>query len=167
MANAQRPVVNQRLYFCRLHIDWLAEQLSHQEIAKSVLEQSLGESALFHLIKTYQAYLAEIATAYSLALADFSDAKDLLEAMEQAEQYSAEALELRELESSPSWLNQLQAQYAAIGPIHQVTNSAKNSQIVAFSSPDTGGTIALETIELYWQQLSAVVENQRARLEEW
>ena len=52
MANAQRPVVNQRLYFSRLHIDWLSQQLANEEIAKSVLEQSLGESAVFHLIKT-------------------------------------------------------------------------------------------------------------------
>ena len=34
MANAQRPVVNQRLYFVDLHIEWLAEQLAQQVIAK-------------------------------------------------------------------------------------------------------------------------------------
>jgi len=167
MANAQRPVVNQRLYFSRLHIDWLSQQLANEEIAKSVLEQSLGESAVFHLIKTYQAYLAEIATAYTIPLADFSDAKELLGAMEAAEQHSAEALELHELESSASWLKQLQSHYQAIGPINRVVSRPKNNQIVAFSSPESNSTIELETIKRYWQQLSAVIENQRARLEEW
>lgn len=167
MANAQRPVVNQRLYFVRLHIEWLAEQLANQQIAKSVLEQSLTESALFHLIKTYQAYLAEIATAYTVPLTNFHDARDLLVAIEAGQQHSAEALELRELESSDSWLNKLQRQYKAIGPVHRTGIRSKNSEIVAFSTPESDGTSDLEAIKQYWQQLSTLIESQRARLEEW
>ena len=167
MANAQRPVVNQRLYFCRLHIDWLTEQLAHQEVPKSVLEQSLGESTLFHLINTYQAYLAEIAVAYTLPMTDFHDASELIAAMHAADQQCAEANELRELELSDSWLSQLKQQYSAIGPVHRNVQSTKNSQIVAFSSADTSGTIDLACSKRYWQQLSALIENQRARLEEW
>ncbi|ARN75676.1 DUF6586 family protein [Oceanicoccus sagamiensis] len=167
MANAQRPVVNQRLYFCKLHLDWLAQQLANQDIPKSVLEQSLGESILFHLINSYQAYLAEIAIAYNLPPADFINADTLIEALKQGGFYSAEANELRELELADSWLSRLIREYQAVGPIYRAGKSSNNSQIVAFSSQDNSGTMDLDVLKQCWQQLSGVIENQRARLEEW
>ncbi|WP_339339038.1 DUF6586 family protein [uncultured Oceanicoccus sp.] len=167
MANAQRPVVNQRLYFVGLHIEWLAEQLANQMIAKTVLEQSLGESVLFHLIKTYQAYLAEIAAAYTVPLTDFTNAKQLLELLEVEGRQSSEALELYELEAADSWLNKLQRQYHSIGPVDRSGTGSQNSQIVAISNSDNRNTLDLESIKHYWQQLTAIIDNQRERLEEW
>ena len=55
--------------------------------------------------------------------------------MEAAEQHSAEALELHELESSVSWLQQLQSHYQAIGPINKVVSRQKKKPNSCFFQP--------------------------------
>ena len=134
---------------------------------KRVLEQSLGESAIFHLIKTYQAYLAEIAAAYTVPQTNIGNAVELLELLQAEGRNSAEAQELYELELADSWLSELQHQYNGIGPVDRVSISPQNSQIMAFSSASNSSTLDLQKIKQYWQQLTTIIENQRERLEEW
>ena len=167
MANSQRPIVNQRLYFCRLHLQWLEQQLEGEEIPRRVLEQSLGESILFHLVVAYRAYLAEIATAYTASSsASFSDASELVAALEAQGYSSAEARELQQLEQGNSWLAELLSGYQTLGGVEQSVKSSAPQMITAFEV-DASQKIDLDSASDYFQALNAVIENQRSRLEEW
>ena len=166
MANAQRPIVNQRLYFCRLHLDWLSEQLAQQRIAKSVLQQCLGESVQFHLVLAYRAYLAEIAVAYNLSSINFADASDLAADLSAQGLESAEAKELQQLESA-GWLSELLAYHRSIGPLQAPVRQPRASQVISFADVSADGVLDLACCQSYYQSLNQIIENQRERLEEW
>ena len=166
MANSQRPVVNQRLYFCCLHLQWLQQQLAEQDVPKLVLEQSLGESTILHLAMAYRAYLTEIAIAYtSSTLSSFDNASALLEFLEAQGYESAEAKELQQLEQG-GWLAELLVRYHRLGNEIRAAKPAA-VQSIAVAELDSSGAISLDSLSHCFQQLGAVIDNQRARLEEW
>ena len=169
MANAQRPIVNQRLYFCRLHLDWLSQELAREDLPQSVLEQSLGESLLFHLMMAYRAYLQEIAVAYSTPVHDVHNAQQLLTRLESNGYTSAEASELKGLEEAESWLAELFQRYRSVGSLQRAAAVIRPQSLAREQHCTEGTTGPLTNTECqgYFQALTAVIDNQRSRLEEW
>lgn len=162
MANQQRPIVNQRLYFSRLHLQWLQRELAGGELAAATVEQALGESLLFHLYRCYQAYLLELAESYGLYPASIDNATSFMALLDAQGKSSAEANELCALESSNSWLAAMLA--------------SATSAVLPGNSPATNATIAVVQVgavgfcecgQKYLDKLSALIENQRGQLEEW
>ncbi|MEE8059090.1 MAG: DUF6586 family protein [Pseudomonadales bacterium] len=166
MANAQRPIVIQRLYFCRLHLEWWSAELARQETPKAIIEQSLGESTLFHLVMAYRAYLQEIATAYTVPAIDYVNAGDLIATLSAQGYDSAEARELAALEVGMGWLAGLLTQYSALGPLRGPT-AVSSLQVISASQVNNTDPIGLEDCRDYFQALSEIIDNQRTRLEEW
>jgi Family of unknown function (DUF6586) len=172
MSVPQRAIVNQRLYFCRLHLDCLEQQLSQQVVPKHVLEQSLGESFLFHLVMTYRAYLAEIAEACSVSSSDLeaglTSAEHLLDLLRDNKTYCAAAEELSALESTASWLSSLLVAFhlSATGALQTPPVAASTGIAVKQIESDTD-TVGLRAGRNLLRLLGELIENQRLQLEEW
>ncbi|MFA7553614.1 MAG: DUF6586 family protein [Spongiibacteraceae bacterium] len=167
MNNDQRPVVNQRLYFCRLHLQWLSEQLQQQILPQGLLNQCLGESVLLHLVMAYRAYLVEIAAAYSIDTAPITDVQALIAKLEANGKESAEAKELLQLTLPGQWLSDLLEKYQAIGPVSVAINKPGLGQFIAVREIDSSPSINWDCLQSWLEQLNQVIANQRARLEEW
>lgn len=167
MNNQQRPRVNQRLYFCRLHLDWLDEQLQRQELAKQLVEQALGESIIHHLLLTYRAFLEEIAASYNLAPQSFNTASKLIDALVDDQQASAEAQEwlLLEKESS-SWLSWLKQLYG-VQNVVPASNFRQSPDEIVFRELNAAQTVDLALLEGFYQALNEVINRQRNQLQEW
>lgn len=163
MSNQQRAVVNQRLYFCQLHLGWLEAQLLKQDIPLRVVEQSLGESMLFHLVLCYRAYLSEVATAYGYPVDNLTHAGQLIDHLSVQQLRSGEAIELSGLELSDSWLSALLSQYEQLGPV----NLALSSTDIKTISVSPVLELDSNVLRNYFNLLNEVIENQRTRLEEW
>lgn len=168
MPSSQRPLVNQRLYFARLHGDWLREKLDEQQHPRSVVEQALGESLVLHLVMVYRAYLKEIAEAYQLQTEALS-ARELSRQMTQQAVNSAECEELCALEDAGQWVAHL------LGYFQHIGSDNTGSRVSAGRSSDLGIPVqvidsqAINAKELLHiqQQLQALIDKQRACLEEW
>jgi hypothetical protein len=167
MANAYRSEVNQRLYFCRLHIESLATLLKEQQIAKSVLEQAFGESVLSHLVLTYRTYLAELALAYAVDCKPPESASQLVDILSKEGHVSAEAKELVALEEQGRWLDSMLQQYHSIGSILSSVKPRASGNFIASSSADDTSVYTLPGLQSYFDHLSELIDNQRTRLEEW
>ena len=167
MANEQRPIVNQRLYFCRLHLEYLAVELDRQQTPKVVVEQSLGESIVLHLVLAYRAYLREIAIAYAIPGAAYTTASDLIAALYQSCQQSAEAKELAALEQD-GWLCELLTRYCALGSVEaEAKDRPASASGITVMQIDDKQPLDLALCRHYLQSLNELIENQRSRLEEW
>ena len=167
MVNVQRPIVNQRLYYCRLHLQWLAEQLDLQLIPKSLLLQSLGESVIYHLVLAYRAYLSEIATAYALPASSLDSAAELVMALAAKNSESAEAAELQLLEISPCWLTDLLACFQSPSVVHGAKTKLGTATMISLTEIDSSQDLSLNKFEYYLKQLNELISEQRTRLEEW
>ncbi len=167
MANEQRPIVNQRLYFCRLHLEYLFAELEKQRTAKVIVEQSLGESIVLHLVLTYRAYLLEIAAAYTVPLSTFCSASELMAALSHHNHPSAEAQELLALEQD-GWLHELLLRYRELGGARNLPRANRSpAQNLVVTHVDSHQVLDAEQCRFYLQSLSELIENQRTRLEEW
>ncbi|MGK0500271.1 MAG: hypothetical protein ACJAYG_001920 [Oceanicoccus sp.] len=172
MANSQSRIVNQRLYFCRLHLQWLDQQLQLQMLPKALLEQSLAESALFHLQMAYRAYLLEIAEAYNLKPDSIKSVEQLMACIGEQQLRSAEAYEIEQLaQQAESWLSSMLQVYAQLDEDsvslpqqgYQQANMINISPVQAVGSCE----LSAELVHNCHQQLTALIENQRLRLQEW
>jgi hypothetical protein len=164
MAN-HRSTVNQRLYFAQLHLQWLSRELKNGQLPAMLVEQALGESLLFHLQRSYRAYLLEVAETYGLYPATLDDASSFKLLLEAEGKNSAEVNELYALEASDSWLSEM-------------LSTATSALLPGNTTPATA-TIALTQVDVvvvtgfrdsgqgYLDKLTALIENQRGQLEEW
>lgn len=169
MDNIFRSDVNQRLYFCKLHLQWLEEQLLSEQVAKSVLEQALGESIVSHLVLAYRCYLSELAYAYSVNITGLKSAKALNDALAEQRYVSAEANELLAKESSDQWLGELISRYNGLGEVQGQAEytQKRGSTLIAALHVDEFSPYSFDALQGYFTQLSDIIENQRSRLEEW
>ena len=176
MANSQRPLVNQRLYFVRLHSDWLEAQRAAEQLPRAVVDQALGESLILHLVLAYQAYLNEVAEAYQLPASNNIRAVALVEQLAARGQSSAEAEELRSLELSDSWLSQVLKHFENLGQGElslaaspQASSNSVNKQAVELigSSNNQSQAIDITALNTAAQSLEALIERQRTCTEEW
>ena len=166
MENPQRPTVNQRLYYCRLHLKWMQQVLEQGEIAKKVIEQSFAESTLFHLVTAYQCYLAEIATAYGSPCEHLEDVETLEQLLSQQQLESAEAREIAEL-AEGGWLKDLLTAYGSISTASVTAKSPLNHPEAIPAVQLEQSSKGFEQCRLLLDSLQGLIENQRDRLEEW
>jgi hypothetical protein len=160
-----RSTVNQRLYFAQLHLQWLSRELQNGQLPAMLVEQALGESLLFHLQRSYRAYLLEVAQTYGLYPASLDDATSFKALLDAEGKSSAEANELCALESSDSWLSMML--------------SESTSALLPGNTTPATATIALTQLDVvkvtdfrdsgqqYLDKLTALIESQRGQLEEW
>lgn len=171
MAEANRAFVNQRLYFCRLHLDWFEQQLAQQVLARSVLEQSLGQSCLYHLVMAYRAYLAEIAHSVGLTETQLHNATELQRLLQQRDIRCGEADELMNLENVQSWLSELLLRYANAKTDSVLTEptAVSSASPIPVKSVDTqhSVTVDIDTAKGLFYSLKQLIETQRAQLEQW
>ena len=130
--NPERAAVNQRLYLCRLHIDWLDEALQAEQLPRHIVEQALGESTLLHLTLCYRSYLREISYAYLSHAVDVESAADLVAFLQQRQLSSGEANELAALEQSSSWLSEFLAAYSHLGSGSPASTGTSNLFCLSF-----------------------------------
>ena len=172
MASQLRPIVNQRLYFARLHCDWIAQEQDKQQLPKRVIEQSLGESVIFHLVMAYRAYLSEVGEAYLQPQRAYSSALELLQFFSEQKVESAQVSELALLEgrSEPDgWLRDLLALHMqSVNSAHTLPAVAVNSRnTLAITLTDQADELSLERGLHFHHCLSVLIETQRLCLEEW
>lgn len=165
MANSQRPTVNQQLYFCRLHIDWLSQELDKDILPKAIVEGALGKSTILQLQATYRCYLKEIGEAYNAPDNNYQSAQHLIEVLKGLGLESSEASELFDLESN-DWLHEL------IGfRQHAIVTASKQSlprvDYIAVIQNEVELITSLNSCKNIFHALSQLIENQRTRLEEW
>jgi len=165
MENPQRPLVNQRLYFCRLHLKWMEQALEAGEITRHIVEQSFSESVLFHLVMAYRVYLAEIATAYGSACDHLDDVTALQQLLAQQQLESAEASEIAELQES-GWLQHLLFAYESIPTMGSQAQSSLKPEVIPVTQLQQP-VIGLDQYKSLLESLEKLIENQRNRLEEW
>lgn len=165
MASAKRPLVNQRLYYARLHRDWLQEKLDEQQHPKAIVEQALGESLVMHLVMAYRVYLQEVAEAYQLDT-DAERAQQLSEQMTIQGISSAECEELCALESGQEWLARLLKLYKGIGEAEEPVKNHPSASAIQLQVVDSQTFNAPELLQLY-HNLQALIDKQRGCLEEW
>lgn len=168
MSNSQRATVNERLYFCRIHLDSLRHEIAREEVGRLTLESAFAESVLLHLRRAYEAYLSEIAEAYNVSGAGFHDAAQLVASLGAASSHSAEAQECLNLESGASWLAEiLDFDSAATLLRSQVQQQPVQNPSHNLLASKVSSGISLGELESYFNSLSALIESQRQRLEEW
>lgn len=165
MSNSQRAMVNERLYFCRIHLDSLRSEIEREQVVRLTLESAFSESVLLHLRRAYQAYLSEIAEAYGVSGTRFTGAAHLIAALGSGSGSSAEAQECLNLETDSSWLAEiLDVENSAPHAPPQVQQQKPAHNLLTSSA---GSTLGLDELQSYFNNLSALVESQRQRLEEW
>ena len=168
MPVVQRAVVNQRLYFCRLHVDWFSEQVDKEQVPRRIIEQSLGGSLIFHLVMAYKAYLSEIAESCSVPDAMLNDAAQLITLLENESHICAAATELSSLENSKNWLSSLLARYEQqSSSFIDLSNTKTSSGIQLVDVDDNLGTLDVVAGKALFDSLRALIERQRIQLEEW
>ena len=168
MANRQCAIVNQRLYFCRLHIDWLQQEVQLQKLPRHIVEQSLGESVLCHLVLTYRAYLIELFEAYTSSSIKLVDATELIDQLALHNMHSAEAREMQLLEVHEDWLGQMLLQFESLGPVEAVRNASSSPQAIAFAEVDASSQdFSVERLQMYFDNLNALISHHRAHSQEW
>ncbi len=164
MANKQRAMVNQRLYFSRLHLQWLERELASEQLPANIVEQALGESLLFHLQSAYRTYLLELAESYVLYPDSLERAVKLQELLAEQGKSAAEVEQLCQLERGPSWLSPLLSALDRSVPLSH-PGSGQGIAVVHVSSADSASL--LETGRRCLAGLSELIEQQRGQLEEW
>ena len=175
MALECRSVVNQRLYFARLHCDWLRHELARQELPKRVAEQSLGQSVVFHLVCAYRAYLSEIAEAYSQPAGAYHSAGQLVEQMARQNLDCGEALELNTMEfaentESTAWLRDLLAHFQRVLDNPATLSSSSLSQpkqAIVVTQLESDDDLTQKRCQYFYESLLHIIESQRLRLQEW
>lgn len=166
MANAERANVNQRLYYAKLLLEAQRQKLDEQELPRHVAERAFGEAAVLHLILAYRRYLSELAVAYQLAGGEFDTARSLARTLEAEGAESGECAELLALERGPSWLSSLLGAYLCLGGPESTRLAGYDASVISTINSDDS-QFSFEHLESAFQALQAVIESQRARLEEW
>lgn len=172
MANAERPNVNQRLYFASLHLRTMEQLLAEQQLPRQVIEQAFGASVLMHLVMAYRNYLRELAVAYLLPVEHYDGARQLEQTLAAQGKVSAECRELLALERESGWLSGMLSAFAGLG-----RPSPADGRWPASGGDGAPSAIRLRTIdddfvsrdnlESVLRALQGLIENQRTRLEEW
>ncbi len=168
MTNPQRASVNQRLYFCRLHLDMLQNELKSEQIPKHILEQSLGESILLHLVLTYRAYLREICYAYTSRTGQFNNVHSLEVFISAQGQRSAEVEELLNLENGSSWLSKLLWEFENLESEESAVAKPSKVNLISIRVEDEADQLlSFDALHATYQHLATIIENQRSTMEEW
>ncbi len=165
MAEDFKGRVNERLYYCRLHLDWFDREVERAVLPRRVIEGALGDSAFHHLLLAYRAYLAEIASDNGLPAPALVDASGLIAALAAIGRESAEASHLNQLESSSSWLSTIIRfdRQPPQPPASSVTLVKGDIPLLQQSDRQS----VRDEAEHCLTELQALIDSQRGCLEEW
>ena len=170
---------NQKLSFCRLHLEQLKIAEHSSGWSKHALVESYNESVLFYLVGAYSAFLGEIAEVYRLDPQDLDlqsvGALNLL--LNRLSEQSIEAPEVNEIAQlleGDTWLTGLLRAYKACWRAEpKKTNDsiekASQSEIhVVQVNPDYADEPqVIVQLEQWLNDLRALIERHRESMKEW
>jgi len=160
--------VNQKLYFARIHIDLLQQELTSELRPKHVVEEAIGESTVFHLIGVYLTWLKELAANYSVPAEGIQSLKDLVEGFTAQNLVTAELNELKVLEETDSWLRALLGAYYKIWQVMQeLKGQSSLDSGIPIRQISESQEIDLKTCANWHEELSSLIERGRGTMYEW
>ncbi|OMH38725.1 DUF6586 family protein [Motiliproteus sp. MSK22-1] len=170
---------NQKLGFCRLHLEQLKIAESSSDWNKHALIESFNESVLFYLAGAYGAFLGEIADIYRLDPQEVdpqsADAlNSLLTRLSNQGIEAPEVNEIAQLLDGETWLAALLRAYQACWRaesrrVRQPSELASQSEIhVVQVNPDYADEPqVISQLEQWLNALSELVERHRESMKEW
>ena len=162
MNKQQQAATNERLYCCRLQLDWYIQQAASATLPTRIIEIACGEGLRSQLIAAYRAYLAELSVTYNGPDAIFSNAAGLNVANIQ----SAELNELLVLEATDSWLSQL-LKDAPRSHSDRSNKPAKGGDIALFQAPAEQSSLSIDALQHSYLSLKKLIDTHRSHSEEW
>jgi hypothetical protein len=166
MAASPTAIVNQRLYYCRLHLDWLSV-ITRDADSSPAAFYAAEESLVYHLIMAYQAYLEELADKFGCIDLHAATAVELAAKIVDQGYRPSELGQLLVLETSPdSWLSTLQACYQGRATI-DFNPATPNAEINIISiNNELGGKVKADCKNIF-DSLKSLIDSQRETTEEW
>ncbi|MGK0440801.1 MAG: hypothetical protein ACJA0N_000596 [Pseudohongiellaceae bacterium] len=147
--------VNQRLYCCRLQLDYYQQLVAQADLPVSVIYCLAGESSLHHLKALYYAYLKEIAANYNQPQLTPQSAIALTDHIQ-----TAEVEELSSLESTDgSWLSELLQ--------CRQSEAVTRHPGVIMSSVAADTALDVNVLRLTLDELKLLISRQRELTQEW
>ena len=157
-----QAATNERLYCCRLQLDWYAQQVASATLPTRIIEIACGEGLRLQIIAAYRAYLTELSATYNGPETSFSNAT----ALSAANIESAELNELLVLEAGDSWLSQLLNSAIQTHTSHSST-PAKGGDIVLFQATSEQSSVSIDTLQHSYLSLKKLIDTHRSHSEEW
>ncbi len=174
MASVYISRTNQKLYFCRLHLDQLKSAEHSAGWSKHALVESYMESVLFHLACAYSSFLREIAEVYRISPENVDTLEQLEQALSDQGLEAPEAKELVQLASSDSWLSQLLAAYQACWTAEEREQAQRSPHaslseihVVQVNPDHTEECEVIEQLEQWLVAFRELVERHRESMKEW
>lgn len=162
MNRHERAVTNERLYCCRLQLDWYAQQLNSGLLAPRILEIACGEGLKSQLMTAYHSYLVELCATYNWPVTSFNTAVDLKEATVSC----AELSELLVLEREDSWLSRLLDESCSV-IISDTSLPASGGDIQLFQASSQQSLLSIEELQSCYLSLKKLIDKHRSHSEEW
>ncbi len=165
---------NQKLNFTRIHLEQLKQAQVDTSWNKHALIESYNESVLFHLTSAYDAFLREIAEAYSVDTEALDGYRSLAVKMEATGVESPELKQLSQLENNDEgWLHKMMAAYEACwhGSDKQEqideTNSVSEIHVLQVNPDHAEDKAIIAEYETWFNALSALIDSLREGMQEW
>ena len=165
---------NQKLSFTRIHLDRLKQAQDDTSWNKHALIESYNESVLFHMTSAYDAFLREIAEAYSVDTESLDGYRSLAAELEVTGVESPELKQLAQLEvDDTGWLHKLMAAYEACwhGADKQSsiteTNSVSEIHVLQVNPDHAEDEAIISEYENWFLALSELIDSLREGMQEW
>ncbi|WP_292955103.1 MULTISPECIES: DUF6586 family protein [unclassified Neptuniibacter] len=165
---------NQKLSFTRIHLDRLKQAQDDTSWNKHALIESYNESVLFHMTSAYDAFLREIAEAYSVDTESLDGYRSLAAELEVTGVESPELKQLTQLEvDDTGWLHKLMAAYEACwhGADKQSsiteTNSVSEIHVLQVNPDHAEDEAIISEYENWFLALSELIDSLREGMQEW
>lgn len=165
---------NQKLSFTRIHLDRLKQAQDDTSWNKHALIESYNESVLFHMTSAYDAFLREIAEAYSVDTESLDGYRSLAAELEVTGVESPELKQLTQLEADDTgWLHKLMAAYEACwhGADKQSavteTNSVSEIHVLQVNPDHAEDGAIISEYENWFLALSKLIDSLREGMQEW
>lgn len=131
MSEQWRSHTNKKLHYARLQLDlW--------ESAEPFEQEAFREAFLMHACQAYFSMLAEILFPYGVQLARLMSLEEACQLAEPQDGGVSELEQLKQLESSDSWLTDLLEAYDTISIINNNIQSYKGGGSVVMIASDSG-----------------------------
>lgn len=158
----ERAATNERLYCCRLQLDWYAQQIDSGLLAPRIVEMACGEGLKSQLITAYRSYLTELCATYNWPTTDAKSAIYLNDKVSD----SAELGELLVLETKHSWLSKLLDE-SDRSLISEASSPASGGDIQLFQAPSQQSVLSIDKLRNSYLSLKNLIDTHRSHSEEW
>ena len=162
MNKQQRAATNERLYCCRLLLDWYRQQVDSQVLSLRILEMACGESLRLHIMAAYSAYLVELSVTYNGPQEVFNNATQL----NKTPIHCAELNELLVLEADDTWLSRLLCSKTS-ELVSPTSFPAGGGDISLLQSGSLQSSLSIDELQLCYHSLKKLIDTHRSHSEEW